>query len=53
MDSDPQIEFVRLLLRHERRIYAFIRSLLPNRDDAEDVLQETSIVLWKGRPIGT
>ena len=47
MESDPQAEFVRLLLKNERRIYAFIRSLLPNRDDAEDVLQETSIVLWK------
>lgn len=40
-------EFVRLLLAHERRIFAYILSLVPNRADADDLLQETSIVLWR------
>ena len=39
--------FIRLLLRYERRIYAYIRSLVPNPADAEEVLQETSAVLWQ------
>ncbi len=43
--ADPR-EFIRLLMENERRIYAYIRTLLGNSADAEDVLQETSIVLW-------
>lgn len=40
-------EFVRLLMANERRIFAHIMALLPNVADAEDALQETSIVLWR------
>ncbi len=32
-------------VRHS--LYAYIFSLLPNRDDAEDVFQRVSIILWK------
>ncbi len=39
-------EFIRLLMENERRIYAYIRTLLGNATDADDVLQETSILLW-------
>lgn len=39
-------DFIRLLMENERRIYAYIRTLLGNSADAEDVLQETSIILW-------
>lgn len=45
-NSDVE-EFVRLLMANERRIFAYILTLLPNIADAEDVLQETSIVLWR------
>src|SRR5215471_9542211 len=38
--------FLRLFLRNERRLYAYILTLLPNRADADDVLQEVSLVLW-------
>jgi RNA polymerase sigma-70 factor (ECF subfamily) len=38
--------FLRLFLRNERRIYAYIVTLLPNRADADDVFQEASIVMW-------
>ena len=38
--------FVRLLLQAEPRIYGYIRSQVPGRADAEDVLQETVAVLW-------
>lgn len=43
-------DFVRLLLANERRIFAYILTLLPNPADAEDVLQETSVVLWRKFP---
>jgi RNA polymerase sigma-70 factor (ECF subfamily) len=38
--------FLRLFLQNERRIYAYILTLLPNRADADDVLQEASLVMW-------
>jgi RNA polymerase sigma-70 factor (ECF subfamily) len=38
--------FLRLFLQNQRRLYAYILTLLPNRADADDVLQETSLVLW-------
>src|SRR5436305_6726193 len=38
--------FLRLFLQNERRLYAYILTLLPNRADADDVLQEVSLVLW-------
>ena len=44
--ADPQ-QFLRLFMENERRIYGFIASLLPNLVDADDILQETSLVLWQ------
>lgn len=46
-DSDRNEAFVRLLTLHQRRLYGFIYTLVPNRVDAEDLLQQTSIVLWQ------
>ena len=40
-------EFVRLLLQHERRLYAYILSLVPNWNDADEIYQETVLRLWK------
>ena len=48
--NDPdsrQEEFTRLFSVNQRRIWAFIWTLLPDRDQAQDVLQNTSIVLWR------
>jgi RNA polymerase sigma-70 factor (ECF subfamily) len=39
--------FLGLFLEAERRIFAYIFTLLPNRDDAEDVLQEVSKIMWE------
>src|SRR5262249_44230239 len=36
----------RLFLQNKRRLYAYILTLLPNRADADDVLQEASLVMW-------
>jgi RNA polymerase sigma-70 factor (ECF subfamily) len=45
--TDKQAEFVRLLTRYSSQIYGFILMLSVNRTDAEDVFQETSVVLWE------
>jgi RNA polymerase sigma-70 factor (ECF subfamily) len=38
--------FLGLFLQNQRRLYAYILTLLPNQADADDVLQETSMVMW-------
>ncbi|OWK44952.1 transcriptional control [Fimbriiglobus ruber] len=43
---DKSVLFLPLFLRNERPLYAYIYTLLPRRADADDVLQETSLVLW-------
>jgi RNA polymerase sigma-70 factor, ECF subfamily len=40
-------EFVALLTRYSGRIYSFIRTLVPNHIDAEDLFQEVSATLWE------
>ena len=40
-------EFVALLTRYSGRIYAFIRTLVPSRVDADDVFQEVSATMWE------
>lgn len=48
--SDRVPEFVELLAQSSRRIYSYIRTLVPNQSDAEDVFQETSKTLWEKFP---
>jgi RNA polymerase sigma-70 factor (ECF subfamily) len=40
-------EFIRLFSRNEPRIAALVASLVPNQADADEVLQESNLVLWK------
>ena len=40
-------EFVTLLTNAQRRIWAFVCTLVVDRADVEDVLQETNLALWK------
>ncbi len=40
-------EFLRLLAKHDSGVFAYILTLLPNRADAEEVCQETCLVLWR------
>jgi RNA polymerase sigma-70 factor (ECF subfamily) len=43
-----QVEsFVSLLARHQRRLGLFVGSLVHDPADADDVLQETQLVLWR------
>jgi RNA polymerase sigma-70 factor, ECF subfamily len=39
--------FLGQFLKAERRIFAYILTLLPHRADAEDVLQEVSVIMWE------
>jgi len=42
-----QAEFVRLIAEAQRRLYAYILTLVPRPDVADDILQETNMVLWE------
>lgn len=39
--------FMRLWVQHQSHVYAYIRALVFRRPDAEDVLQEVAVVLWR------
>ncbi len=51
MDQEPHSEtdkrklLVVLLTQHQRRIFSYIYALVPDRYDAEDLLQETNVVI--------
>ena len=45
--DDRHDEFMELFLENQPRIYGYIRSLLFQKADAEDVMQETASVLWR------
>ncbi len=47
--TDPEEELVRLIAQAQRRLYAFIFALVRRAADADDVLQETNVVLWRKR----
>lgn len=46
-DESQTNEFIQLLAQYQRRIYAFIRTQVRDSNDADDILQETSSILWK------
>lgn len=45
--NDQHRQFLRYFTTHEPAVRAFIRRLVPSRADADDILQEVSIVLWE------
>ncbi|MCG8584229.1 MAG: sigma-70 family RNA polymerase sigma factor [Pirellulales bacterium] len=45
--AEPSDDFVRLYSRYQPTIFAYIAALLPNDVDADDVMSETSVVLWR------
>lgn len=40
-------EFVFLLARHERMLGGYVMSMVPHGSDADDILQETKVILWR------
>lgn len=45
--ATPNDEFVRLLTSSHRCLLGYLTSLLGNREDAEDVLQRASVIMWR------
>jgi RNA polymerase sigma-70 factor, ECF subfamily len=39
--------FVQLLAEHQRGVQAYVWTLVGNRDDADDIMQEASVSLWR------
>jgi RNA polymerase sigma-70 factor (ECF subfamily) len=44
-DLDREKQLMLLMTQHQRRIFSYIYALVPNRTSAEDILQETSLVV--------
>lgn len=42
-----QVEFIKLLAATERRLAGYILTLVPNLNDAEEIIQETHVRLWE------
>jgi RNA polymerase sigma-70 factor (ECF subfamily) len=47
VDAERMENLVRLLARHQDELFRYIFALLPNEEDARDVLQETSVALCR------
>jgi RNA polymerase sigma-70 factor (ECF subfamily) len=45
--SEQVDAFVRLLGQNQRRIFLYVMSMVPNWNDAEEIIQETNLVLWR------
>ena len=43
--TDRTKELVLLITQHQRRIFSYIYTLVPDRYAADDILQETSLVI--------
>ena len=44
---DRAEEFVFLLARHERQLAAYVMTMVPHYQDADDILQEAKVVMWR------
>ena len=49
VELDPDEDFLQLFRVNEHRIHAFIFALVPVWSDADDLLQDTSTVMWRKR----
>lgn len=47
-DTDSE-DIIRQVTQRQRQLYSYIFSLLLNADDAQEVLQETNLALWRKR----
>jgi len=48
MDQDKRtLDFLRLFVRHQHEIYAYILALVPHVHDAEDLFQDGMAVMWR------
>jgi len=45
--ADPAEQYLVLLNEHERALAAYVHTLVPDRHDAEDILQSCKLTMWK------
>ena len=45
ISQDRSSELVQLMMKHQRKLFGYILTLVPSRSDAEDILQETSLTI--------
>ena len=45
--SEQHQQFVDLLVEHQNQLFAYLFAMVHSRDDAEDLYQQTSLVLWQ------
>lgn len=46
LDQVPNAEFVQLFTKSQRRLFLFILTQVSNPTDAEEILQDTNVVIW-------
>jgi RNA polymerase sigma-70 factor, ECF subfamily len=46
-DDPRHDDFLRLFTANEPPLYGFVRSLVPTREDAREIMQEVVLVLWR------
>lgn len=47
LETEKHDQFLRLYVENETALRGFVRSLVPTREDVEDVMQGTAAVLWR------
>jgi RNA polymerase sigma-70 factor (ECF subfamily) len=47
VQNKQTLEFLKLFVRHQQEIYAYILTLVPNVHDADDIFQEGMAVMWQ------
>ena len=45
--DDQNRQFLRLFTEHEPALRMFVRSLVPTRADASEVIQDVAVVVWE------
>ncbi|MES2596196.1 MAG: sigma-70 family RNA polymerase sigma factor [Verrucomicrobiota bacterium] len=46
-DHPQHDQFLRLIAEHQAALHTFVRSMLPTREEASEVLQDVMVVLWQ------
>ena len=46
-EDDRSEMFIKLLAENERRLFAYVMTFVPRAADADDILQETKLSLWR------
>jgi DNA-directed RNA polymerase specialized sigma24 family protein len=46
-DTDRTQEFLELLTHHDRALGVYVYSMVPQLHDADDILQQTKMILWR------